>query len=468
MGTMTSFDTLNAIAGYVTYGLLALVVVVGSTLLAFSRRSEGKPALPVVDVRPVEVHALLWSFGYFFFLLSTYYMLLPLRDAMGIEGGTRNLPWLFSATFVAVLLTAPLQAALAARLPRRQFVPVIYLFLAANMALFWFLMSSGVAPVIVARVFFVWVTVFSVLTVSLFWSFMADLYSAEQSKRLFGFVAAGGSVGSILGPMLTRQLVEPLGVANLLLVATTLLVLAVACANRLEGAAGRLRNATAGFVAASAGKAAQQSVGGGIFDGFVLLFRSAYLGGIALWVFLLSMLGTFLYFTQAEVVSAASSNTAEATAIFATIAQWVGLLSLAMQLLVSGRILKALGTGPAAALLPLVFVLGFIALALSPVLLVIAAFQALQRAANFGIANLARESLWTVVSREEKFKAKNIIDGSVFRGADMANGWLHSLLASLMSLPALAALSAVIAAGWAALSFGLGKAQERKAREPQG
>ncbi len=417
-----------------------------------------------VDVRAGEVRALLWSFAYFFCLLSTYYMLLPLRDAMGIEGGTRGLSWLFTATFIATLVTAPFQAALAAKLPRSRFIPVVYLFLVANMLIFWFLLRTHIEPVGVARAFFVWITVFSVFTVSVFWSFMSDIYSAEQSKRLFGFVGAGGSIGSILGPVLTRNLVEPIGIANLLLVAGGLLTAAVFCANRLEGAALQAQAATPGFQAASAGKP-KKAVGGGMFDGFSLLFKSPYLGGIGLWVFLLSLAGTVLYFTQAEVVAAAAADAAGRTKIFATIAQWVGILSLAIQLLATGRIISKIGTGPSAALLPLVFVLGFIALAFNPVLLVIAGFQALQRATNFGIANLARESLWTVVSREEKFKAKNIIDGAVFRAADAINAQVYKLMAALMSLPALALVTAGIAGGWLVLSVGLGKAQEKKARQ---
>jgi ATP:ADP antiporter, AAA family len=417
----------------------------------------------LVNAKSPEIQALLWSFAYFFFLLSTYYMLLPLRDAMGLEGGTRGLPWLFTATFAATLITAPLQAAVAAKLPRARFVPVIYLFLVTNMLIFWFLMRANVSPVGVARAFFVWITVFSVFTVSVFWSFMADIYSTEQSKRLFGFIAAGGSLGTILGPILTRQLVGSIGVANLLLISSALLICAVLCATRLEAAAAQAQAATEGFVAASAGRE-KKAVGGGIFDGFKLLFSSPYLGGIALWVFLLSLMGTFLYFKQADVVAAAAGSSAERTRIFATIALWVGILSFAVQLLLTGRVIKKIGAGPAAALLPLVFACGFIALAFSPVLMVVAAFQAMQRATNFGIANVARESLWTVVSRDEKFKAKNIVDGSVFRGADALNGWLSKLLSSLMSAPTLAVVSAVIAAGWFGLSLALGRTQEKRAR----
>lgn len=422
----------------------------------------------LVNVKSGEIRALLWSFAYFFFLLSTYYMMLPLRDAMGIEGGTRDLPYLFVATFLVTLATAPFQAWVAARLPRAKFVPVIYLFLVANMAIFWLLMSAGVSPVNVARAFFVWVTVFSVFTVSIFWSFMADLYSSSQSKRLFGFIGAGGSVGSIFGPQLTRHLVEPIGVANLLLVAGTLLVLAVVCANRLERAAADARAADPDFKAASEERA--KPVGGGMFEGFPLLFKSSYLGGIGTWVFLLSFAGTMLYFVQAEVVSAYTADTGQRTQIFATIATWVGILSLLVQLTATGRIIPAIGVGRAAALLPIVFVIGFAALALSPVLLVVAGFQAVQRATNFGIANLARESLWTVVSRGEKFKAKNIVDGTIFRGADVVNGWIFTFFSAVLALsvPVIAGISAVIAGGWAMLSLWLGREQEKRAREQSG
>jgi AAA family ATP:ADP antiporter len=422
----------------------------------------------LVNVKSGEIRALLWSFAYFFFLLSTYYMMLPLRDAMGIEGGTRDLKYLFVATFVVTLVTAPLQAWVAARLPRAKFVPVIYLFLVANMAVFWLLMTTGVSPVNVARAFFVWVTVFSTFTVSIFWSFMADLYSSEQSKRLFGFIGAGGSIGAIFGPQLTRVLVEPIGVANLLLVAGTLLVLSVVCSSRLERAAADLRAATPGFKAASEGR--EKPIGGGPFEGFSLLFKSKYLGGIGGWVFLLSFAGTMLYYVQATVVAAHTADTGERTQIFAMIATWVGILSLLIQLTATGRIIPAIGVGRAAALLPIVFVIGFAALALNPVLFVIAGFQAVQRATNFGIANLARESLWTVVSLGEKFKAKNIVDGTVFRGADVVNGWIYTFFSVVLalSIPAIAAISAVIAGGWAVLSLWLGRQQEERVREAAG
>ena len=184
-----------------------------------------------------ERAAALWSFGYFFALLAGYYVLRPLRDQMGIAGGVRNLPWLFTATFVALIGAQPLYGALVAKLPRARFIPLVYQFFVANLALFWLLLTLGVAPVIVARVFFVWVSVFSLFAVAVFWSFMADLFTAEQGKRLFGFIGAGGTAGGLLGPLITIQLSKPLGSINLLIAAAVLLEIAVFCVYRLERAA---------------------------------------------------------------------------------------------------------------------------------------------------------------------------------------------------------------------------------------
>ena len=419
----------------------------------------------LVNAKSGEGRALLWSFLYFFFLLSTYYMLLPLRDSFGIRGGPQDLPWLFLGTFIVSLFTAPLQAAIAAKLPRQRFVPATYLFLVANMLIFWFLLKTNVAPGIVSKAFFMWITVFSVFTVSIFWTFQSDLYSSEQGKRLFGFIAAGGSLGNIVGPQVNKLLIGPLGIPNLLLVAGVLLIVAIFCANRLEAAAAELQAANPDFRSASAGRE-KRPMGGSVLEGFGLLFKSSYLGGIGLWVFLLSLLGTFLYLTQAHIVASYTADMKARTSIFSTIYTWVGILSLVVQVLGTGRIIKSVGTGATLAVQPLVFVAGFIGLMFTSALFAVAAFQACQRAANFGISNVARESLWPVVSREEKFKAKNIVDGAVFRGADFVNAFIYTGLAKLMSVqPMLAGIAVLLSGGWAALSFGLGRAQEKRTRD---
>jgi ATP:ADP antiporter, AAA family len=409
-------------------------------------------------VRPGEHRAALWSFGYFFCLLAAYYVLRPLRDEMGIAGGVRNLHWLFMATFVVMLAAVPIFGAVVARLPRRRFIPLVYHFFVLNIAIFWVLLSFGVEPVTVARVFFVWISVFNLFAVSVFWSFMADLFTAEQGKRLFGFIAAGGSAGALLGPTLTVWLAGPLGPVHLLIVAAVLLEAAVLCAHRLERAAPRTAN--------DAPARTPAPIGGNPFAGFVLLLRSPYLAGIALWVLLLSLCGTVLYFQQANIVAAASEDPAVRTRIFASIDLAAGILTLLIQTLATGRLMTRFGVGAAAALLPLVFAIGFAVLAASPLLLVVIGFQALQRTANFGVSNPAREVLFTVVDREQKYKAKYLIDGAVFRGGDALFGWLFNLLRSAgAELATISAITVPVALGWLALALTLGKAQERRARQ---
>jgi AAA family ATP:ADP antiporter len=418
----------------------------------------------VVAVRPAEVRALLWSFAYFFCLLAGYYVLRPLRDEMGIAGGVRNLPWLFTATFIVMLAVVPVFGAVVAKLPRPRFIPLVYHFFVLNIAIFWALLALDIGTVHVARVFFVWISVFNLFAVSVFWSFMADLYASEQGKRLFGFIAAGGSAGALLGPALTVGLAVPLGHVHLLIVAALLLEAAVLCALRLESAAAGLK---AQAPAAPAAKPEHAAMGGGWLAGITLLARSRYLAGIALWVALLSLAGTFLYFQQASIVAAASDDPAVRTRIFATIDLAIAILTLLVQFVATGRLIQRFGAGPAAALLPAVFCLGFIALWLAPALWVVIAFQAAQRAANFAISNPAREVLFTVLEREEKYKAKNVIDLVVFRGGDAVSGWLFAALRGVGLDGGTISLATVpVAAAWLALALALGRTHERRTLKP--
>lgn len=426
---------------------------------------SGGPAVllqRLVAARPGETRALLWSFAYFFCLLAAYYLLRPLRDEMGIAGGVRNLPWLFTATFFAMLAAVPLFGAVVARLPRQRFIPLVYRFFTVNLLLFWLLLALDIEKALVARVFFVWISVFNLFTISVFWSFMADLYAAEQSKRLYGFIAAGGSAGALLGPVIAIALVQAIGPANLLLVAVVLLELAVLCAAGLEKAAGALRAARLATIETAPAQPAP--IGGGWLDGLKLVLRSPYLAGIAGWVALLSLAGTFLYFQQIEIVRAASDDPAVRTRIFASIDLAAGLLTLLVQFVATGRLITRFGAGPAAAALPLVFMLGFITLWLSPMLWLVIAFQALQRTTNFALSNPAREVLFTVAGREEKYKAKSVIDLVVFRGGDAVSGWLFHSLRGLGLEPGAISLATVpVTAAWLGLALWLGREQERRA-----
>jgi len=401
-----------------------------------------------------ERAAALWSFAYFFMLLAGYYVLRPLRDRMGIAGGVKALPWMFTATFLTLLVVQPLYGALVARLPRARFITVVYHFFAANLALFWLLLTLNIAPVIVARVFFVWVSVFSLFAVAVFWSFMADLFDSEQGKRLFGFIGAGGTAGSLIGPVITIGLSAPLGPVNLLIAAIVLLEFAVFCVHRLERAASARRGP----------RAEPSRIGGGAFAGLSELFRSPYLIGVGAWVSLLSFGATILYLEQANIVAATVHGAGAQTRIFAGIDLAVGLLSLATQVFATGQLLKRFGSGAAAAALPAVYIAGFAALAVAPSLIAVVAIQIAQRWMNFAIANPARQVFFTVVSREEKYKVKNVIDVVVYRGSDALYGWLFGALETLgLKIGGIALCALPVAAGWLVLSAALGRTQARRA-----
>ncbi|MGA9194345.1 MAG: MFS transporter [Pseudolabrys sp.] len=372
----------------------------------------------VMPATPQERAAALWSFAYFFALLAGYYVLRPLRDQMGIAGGVKNLPWLFTATFITLLVAQPLYGALVARLPRARFIPIVYHFFVANLVLFWVLLTFGVETVLVARIFFVWVSVFNLFAVAVFWSFMADLFTSEQGKRLFGFIGAGGTAGALLGPIMTIWLSVPLGPVNLMIAAAVLLEIAVFCVYRLERAA----------VVHTGPKATTENIGGSAFAAIPELVRSPYLLGIAVWVALLSYAATIIYFEQAHIVSEAVKSAGLQTRVFASIDLAVSLLTLVTQLLVTGQLLKRVGTGVAAAALPAVYVVGFAVLAVMPTLAVVMTIQVLQRWMHFAIASPARQLFFTVVTREEKYKAKNLVDVVVYRGSDALSGWIFDTM----------------------------------------
>jgi AAA family ATP:ADP antiporter len=410
-----------------------------------------------VPATPQERAAAMWSFGYFFMLLAGYYVLRPLRDQMGIAGGVKNLPWMFTATFLALIVAQPLYGALVARLPRARFIPIVNHFFVANLVLFWVLLTLDIEAVIVARVFFVWVSVFSLFAVAVFWSFMADLFTAEQGKRLFGFIGAGGTAGALLGPIITIALSAPLGPVNLLIAAAIFLEAAVFCVYRLERAASTHAGA----------HAEPRLIGGNAFAALPELFRSPYLLGVGAWISLLSFCATILYFEQANIVSATVHGAGAQTRVFAGIDLAVGLLTLATQIFATGQFLKRFGTGIAAAALPAIYIVGFLAIALAPVLIVVLVVQVLQRWMNFAIANPARQVFFTVVGREEKYKAKNLIDVVIYRGSDALYGWVYESLQALgLKLGAIALVAWPVAVGWLVLSAALGRAQERRAAAP--
>jgi AAA family ATP:ADP antiporter len=416
----------------------------------------------LVDVKAEEVGALLWSFAYFFCLLCGYYILRPVRDAMGIAGGVKNLPWMFTATFAAMLAAVPLLSAAVARWPRRLFVPIIYRFFALNLLVFAALLWRGAAPQQVARVFFVWTSVFNLFVVSLFWGLMADLWRSEQGKRLFGFIAAGGTAGSLAGSLSTAAAVELVGAPTLLLASAALLEAGVWCAGRLVRLAPEVEGA-----GAERRRGADERVGGGVLDGIGLVFRSPYLLGIAAQTLLTTATATFLYLQQAHIVEAGLPSSAARAAFFAKIDLAGNLLTIALQAALTGRVLRRAGLFVGLAAVPALTAAGFLGLAAAPTLSVVAGFQVLRRASHYAFERPAREILFTVVSREEKYKSKVFLDTVVYRGSDAASSWAYAAMASAAGDAAMALAMLPLAGIWVVLAGYLARKQALRSREEE-
>src|SRR5882724_2016509 len=349
----------------------------------------------LVQVRRGEVAAMLWSFAYFFCLLCGYYILRPVRDEMGIQGGVENLQWLFTGTFATMLAAVPLFGWVSSRFPRRKLLPIVYLFFVANLLIFYVLLQFRIAPTFTAQAFFIWVSVFNLFVVSVFWSFMADLYRNEQARRLFGFISAGGSLGALAGPTVTTVLAPATGPAILLPLSACLLLMAVLCIYRLAGRVARNPR----DLAEIGRRAAERPIGGNIFAGVTLTLKSPYLLGIGVYVVLGTVLSTFLYFHQAYIVSMAISDSGSRTALFAQIDLAVNVLTLVCQLFVVNRLIARFGIGTTLMVLPALAVVGFLLIGLAPTLTVLVAFQVLRRAGEYAIARPAREILFTVLNR---------------------------------------------------------------------
>jgi AAA family ATP:ADP antiporter len=399
-----------------------------------------------VRVQAGEGAALAWSFAYFFCLLCGYYILRPLRDEMGIQSGVENLPWLFSVTFAAMLAAVPIFGWAAARLPRRRLVPWVYVFFIVNIAVFYALFRSGIATAAVGKAFFVWVSVFNLFVVSVFWSFMADIFTPAQAARLFGVVSAGGTSGALAGPALTAALAAPLGTANLLLLSGAFLALALACVYALLRWAG------------GSEAAREVHIGGTTWSGLLEIARSPYLAGIVVYVLLYTVLLGFAYFETARLVAQTYADPAERTALFARVDLAVNVLTLAGQVLVVAKFVEKLGVGAALALLPALALAGFAAIGVAPVLAVLLVFQVVRRAADYAIARPAREMLFTVLGRDAKYKSKNFIDTVVFRGGDAASGWVYAALKALgLGLAGMAAAAIPGVLLWLAVGIFLGR-----------
>ena len=410
-------------------------------------------------VEPGEIPALCWAFTYFFALLCSYYIIRPMRDEMGIAGGVDKLQWMFTGTFLAMLAAVPLFGWVAKKFPVRRFLPYIYYFFIANLLLFFALFKSDIADAYVARAFFIWTSVFNLFIVSVFWSFMTDMFNNDQARRLFGIVAAGGTVGALTGPVLTASLVNPLGPANMLLISVAFLAIAVICIHRIIA-----WHSSASTDSSDAKQrpevARDQAMGGGILAGIRRVFSSSYLAGICILILLYTTLSTFLYFQQARIVRDSFDDPASRTALFAAMDFSVNFLTIGVQFLLTSRIVRRWGLSWALACIPLLLGVGFMVLGMMPTLSVLIVIQVVRRAGNYAVMRPAREMLYVVLEKEEKYKAKNFIDTVVYRGGDTVSAWVYAGMKAVgLSLAQIALVAVPLAGVWAWISFNLGKRQ---------
>lgn len=406
--------------------------------------------LILINAKREELPTAIVAFAYYFLLLFGYYLIRPVRETMGIEAGVKNLHWLFTATFVTMMLIVPLFGYLTSRFTRRHFICISYSLVILSLILFYISLSLSLEKIITARIFYVWVSVFNLFIVSIFWSLMTDLFSTDTSKRLFPFIAAGGTSGAITGPLVTGSIVNTVGIANLLLLSAAAIAIAIACVVWLTRNDGR-----------TTGK--NTAMGGNILEAFQLIIRSKYLLGICLLMLLYSTTSTFLYFQQAWIVKTAVITAENKTALFAWMDFSVNLLTLTFQLLITSRLMKHLGLAVTLAIIPLAVTLGFIGLSFAPVLVTIVAFQVIRRAGNYAIMRPAREALYVILSPQEKYKAKNFIDTFVYRTGDVSSAWIYAGFMTLgFSLGAIALIGAAFSLAWLGVAYALGLSYKLK------
>ncbi len=410
----------------------------------------------LIVIEPHEVKALAWSWLYFFSVLFAYYVIRPVRDEIGAAGGVEKLPWLFAGTLLGMMAANPPFSALVARLAPVRFISVSYRFFEANLLVFLVLLETtgGDQNVWVGRIFFMWAAIFNLFVVSVFWGFMVDVFDNEQSRRLFGFVAAGGTLGGIAGSAMTSVLVVHTGQSFLLLASAALLEAAVFSVRRLARICRGMRERRAAHAPGT-------TIGGGTLSGLAHAMKSPYLLNISAYMLLFTTLSTFLYFQQAEIARVSFTDRAARTAFFADIDLAVNILALAIQVLLTGRIVKRLGVALTLTLLPALSVLGFLLVGLAPALWTIVVFQVLRRAGDYAVARPAREILFTVVPREDKYKAKSFIDTFVYRAGDQVGAWSYTLMGTLgLAVAGVGFVAVPISLAWLGNGLWLGKRQE--------
>ncbi len=413
--------------------------------------------LALAGIAPGEIVLVSAGAAMFFFLFTGYFMLRPVRETMGIAGGVDKLQWLFTATFVATLAALPLFGWVASRVRRRRILPWTFAFFILNLLAFAASFALRPDDPWIARAFYVWLSVFNLIAISLAWSVLADLVPASEAKRLFAPIAAGASLGGLAGPVIGTLLVSSIGHAGLMMLASGSLALSAAFSFALQ----RWRDQHPLPQRTATQRA--KPLGGNAFAGAVEVMRSPFLLLIALFVVLLAVVSTFLYFEQARLVAATFPSRTRQTQVFGIIDTVVQTATIAIQIGLTGRIANRFGVGVLLTSVPLIMAGGFLLLAVAPEFSVLACVMVARRVGEYAFVRPGREMLYTVLPAEEKYKAKNFIDTAVYRGGDAVGGWVKAALDGIAGNPALAMLTgALVTLAWAASGHALGRRQREQ------
>ena len=411
-----------------------------------------------------ELSATLLSFLFIFVLMTAYSILKPVRDGLGADWGAVGLSTTWTITFIASVAAVSIYGAILSITRFRSLVPGVYTFFAATFLVLYVAKEFFADPVWVNKGFYVWVSVFSLFHLSVFWGFMADLFNKSQAPRLFGIIAAGASVGSIVGPMVTIFLVDIIGTNSMLLVSADLLLVAILIIFALE----RLRISKLGNEEQVAQTSQWQEFSKDPFAGFQILFSSKYLLIIGAFIILYATISTFVYFELQDLTKHYDINTR--TKIWSSIDWFTNVLTLLTAAFVTSRIVTKLGMSTALALMPALITVGILVLVAAPTLVVLAVFQVARRVGNYAITRPSREMLYTIVDRETRFRTKPVIDIAFYRGGDMITAWLFTFLTTRLELglAGIAIITSVVAAAWTAVALRLGRDYEQRKNQSSG
>ncbi|WP_194724628.1 NTP/NDP exchange transporter [Noviherbaspirillum malthae] len=403
----------------------------------------------LLGIRSNEPPAVCAGFLMLFSLFASYFMLRPVRETMGIAGGVDKLQWLFTGTFIATLAAAPVIGWAVSKIRRRYICHWVLGFFALNTVAFGLAFAAyGDAPWL-ARSFFIWLSVFNLAAISIAWSVLADIFQAEQARRLFALMSAGASLGGLAGPLAGAMLVNRIGNEGLLMLAAAILLVTISCSEVLQRWRDRFPPEHSEEAASQTLDSRNARLGGSALAGAADVLRSPFLLGVALFVVLLASVSTFLYLEQARLVAERFQSRTEQTQFFSMVDAVVQLLSLLIQFLLTARIATAFGLRALLLGLPLAMVAGFLLLSVSPLFALFIVILVIRRVGEYALVKPGREMLFTVLPPQLKYKAKNFIDTVVYRGADAISAWLKSLADLMLSPQAVPLLGACIAAAWA-------------------